>query len=163
MEVHEVTIERLSRRLKPEELVAIAYEYCNHIRSEGTKDARLAPLVLSVSASSIYRSLEELDRSGNLEVYICGRQIIGILGYTIASPWWSERKYLEELCVFTIADNFKGFGRKALERFEQLAIENDCMFVATGSAFNSKVVENLYMKKGGYQYNYPGYVKVLLP
>lgn len=163
MAARQIKVALLDRPLTPEELMDIASKYYHHILSFQAKGHPLIPLASTVSFASIYRNLETASNNGTLETYVVGQTIIGILGYTVSTPWWSDRKYLEEMCTFTIDDRFCGFGRIALQRLDELAIENDCAFIATGNALggDSKMIENLYLRKGKFHYTYPGYIKIV--
>lgn len=156
----EVTL--LDRQLTPEEILSISNSIYNHILNVGVKGHPLAPLAPIISFGNIHRTIEIANRSGYLDVYAIGERIVGILMYDFGNLWWANGACLKELLVYAVDPNFVGFGRIALERLEELAVEHDCVLIETGSALalDRKLVENLYMKKGKYDLNYPTFVKV---
>ncbi len=154
----EVTL--LDRQLTPEEVLHISTSLYNHMTAIGAKGHPLAPFV---SFGNIHRTFETANRSGYLDVYVLGERIIGVIMYDFGNLWWATGACLKEMIVFTVDPDFVGFGRIALERLEELAVEHDCALIETGGALaeDKKLMENLYIKKGGYQITYPTFVRIV--
>lgn len=163
MGADEVTVTRLNRKLTDAELRHIASTIYNGILEAGVKGHPLQPLAPFVSFDKIYQHIRIANNSGYLEVYAVGDHIVGIIMYDFGSPWWADVYCLKEMSVYAIDPEFVGFGRIAIKRLEELAIENDCTLIETGSAIclDPKMVENLYMKKGKYQFSYPNYIRIV--
>lgn len=155
----EVEVAPLDRRLTEDELRNIAELFYEIGRKQGALEHPLAPLT---SVEAVYRTLKVANDNGYLEAFALSGRVIGILMYDIGNPWWSECFCLKEMLVLTVDPEFKGFGRIALERLQELAEEHGCALIESGSAFclESKIIHNLYTKKGGFQFTYPNFVRV---
>lgn len=160
MEAKEVEVTLLDRQLTPDEVLHVSTAIYNHMTMMGAKGHPLAPFV---SFGNIHRTLETANRSGYLDVYVLGERIIGVIMYDFGNLWWANGACLKEMIVFTVDPDFVGFGRIALERLEELAVEHDCVLIETGGALaeDKKLMENLYINKGGYQITYPTFVRIV--
>lgn len=163
MGADEVNVTRLNRKLTNAELRHIANTIYNGILEAGVKGHALQPLTPFISFEKIYQHVRIAHNSGYLEVYAVGDHIVGVIMYDFGSPWWAAVYCLKEMLVYAIDPEFVGFGRIAIKRLEELAIENDCALIETGSAFcvDPKMVSNLYMKKGKYQFSYQNYIRIV--
>lgn len=155
-----VDVTLLDRQLTTDEVLHVSTAIYNHMTMIGAKGHPLAPFV---SFGNIHRTLETANRSGYLDVYVLGERIIGVIMYDFGNLWWANGACLKEMIVFTIDPDFVGFGRIALERLEELAVEHDCVLIETAGALaeDKKLMENLYTKKGGYQVTYPTFVRIV--
>ena len=155
----EVEVSHLDRKLTCEELLTVVDLFLKTGRQQGTGGH---PLVPFYSRESTYATLCIANENGYLEAFAVNDCVVGVLMYDIARPWWSNAYCLKEMLVLTVDPRFKGFGRIALERLQEIAVENGCDLIESGSALclDSKAVENLYMKKGGFQFTYPNFVKI---
>lgn len=160
MATTEVEVKLLEREVTPDEMIVIADAMYNLAVENGSKGHSLGPFV---SYPAILRTIEEHNRLNQLNVYALSNSIIGIIMYEIGKPWWSDVKVLGEMSIFTVDNRFCGFGRIALERLTEIAVENDCSLIETGSVIcnDHSLVKNLYMIKGKYDWTYPSYIKIL--
>lgn len=157
-----VKIIRRDGPLTPHEMFYAAMIMETHMKNEIAKGH---PLAILFTEGCSYRFLEFLQNTGRLEVYTVDDVVVGILGYDVADIPWLDRKVLKEMTVFAISDLFCGFGRTAVERLNELAIENDCAVIETGDSLNvnTSMSRNIYMKRGGFTGMYPCYFKTIVP
>jgi hypothetical protein len=157
-EAVEVTL--LDRQLSADEVRYVSTAIYNHMAEMGVKGHPLAPFL---SFENVHRTCEIANRSGYLDVYVLGDRIIGVIMYDFGNLWWADEACLKEMIILTIDPDFVGFGRIALERLEELAVEHDCALIETGSAMHldKKLIENMYVKKGRYQITYPTFVRIV--
>ena len=155
----EVEVNLLDRKLTDEEVHMVAEKFLNTGRIQGAVVHPLAPLA---SLEHIYQTVKVANDNGYLDVFALNGNIVGVLMYDIGKTWWSHCYCLKEMFLLTIDPEFKGFGRIALERLEELAEEHGCSMIETGSAFclEPAPIANLYMKKGNYNFTYPSFVKI---
>lgn len=163
MEPTEVTVVLRDDPLTPSGVAYVAGRVYDHLNSEAAKGH---PLAVFLSEEAVYGFIDQLNAAGKLDVYTFDDIIVGILGYDVATPiWGGNHKVLKELAMFTIDPDFCGFGRIAVERLNELAVEHDCSLIETGDSinFDTTMTKNVYMKKGGFTSSYPCYYKVIVP
>ena len=153
-----IEVELLDRELTLGEIIMVSSELMEYLKTQVDH-----PLYNVPTLDGVIKFFNELQAAGCLDVYAYQGRIIGVLGYHVAPVMWSTRKCLQEMIVFQVNKQFKGFGRVALERLNELAVLNDCSVIAAGSLINMdpQMTTNLYMKKGGFTFSYPCFVKVL--
>lgn len=155
----EVEVNLLDRKLTDEEVRVVAEKFYNTGKVQGAVVHPLAPLA---SLEHIHQTVKIANENGYLDAFVLNGHIVGVLMYDIAKPWWSDCYCLKEMFILTVDPTFKGFGRIALQRLEELAEEHGCSMIETGSAFclEPKLITNLYMKKGNYNFTYPNFVRI---
>lgn len=89
-------------------------------------------------------------------------EFIGIVVFDVINDWWTDKKILNEVLILCLSDEFKGFGRIAVDKLEELAKQYDVDFIHSGCMFlkDPQVVSNLYLKKG-YSFTSPMYVRFM--
>jgi len=123
------------------------------------------PLGVVVFPPNVLPFLTALNEAGQLQGFTSRTtgELIGIIGYSFEPVWWTNGECcLKEQMVVCVDPECHGFGRVALAWLEVQAEVNNCGIIETGSAFseNPRLLENLYVRKGGYQFSYPNFVKV---
>jgi hypothetical protein len=122
------------------------------------------PLKSLVDYSSILEEVSLRDLQDRLLKFVnTSGKLVGVLAFDVGQPWWSSEKCLEEVFVYCLDPDLHGFGRIALRHLEDLAETYGCSFIEAGGAacVDSKPLENLYMKKGGFSFSYPNFIKRL--
>lgn len=91
-----------------------------------------------------------------------GNELIGIVAFDISTHWWTNKEILNEVIILCLSDTFKGFGRIAVDKLDEIAKQNKVDIICSGCMFQKEpqMVTNLYLKKG-YELRLPTYVKFL--
>lgn len=157
------SILKLNRKLTPPELQQVAFAYSLQMQEMQSYDHPLGSVAFPHNS---YILLEALNERGQLEAWIdkWNGAVVAVLGYSVQDVWWTNgKKALVEETVKAISTNIRGFGRVALERLEELAKINDCAMIISGNIISQdqKLTENLYRKRGGFQFEYKQFIKVL--
>jgi hypothetical protein len=87
----------------------------------------------------------------------------GIVVYSIDIFELGQCCCLTEHMVLPVSADSAGFGRVALEILEKIAKEQNCKMICTGNALsvNQKLTENLYTRKGSFQFSHQNFIKIL--
>lgn len=160
MGAQEVTVQLADEQLSLYGLHEVTQRMFDYMEQQGAKGHPLFPFV---SYEGLFHWLEDLQDANRLNVYLKDRMVVGVIGYQVVNLPWTNHKCLQELFIFTVDPRFCGFGRIALERLNELAVEHDCSLIATGSFMNYDPIltKNLYMKKGKFDFSYPAFIKLV--
>lgn len=77
-------------------------------------------------------------------------KLAGVIACTVGELWWIKGSILFEELVVSLEDKPTGFGSFAVELLKEIAEDNDCVMICSGSSMvqSSKVVQNMYKKHG---------------
>lgn len=154
-----VEVYRAPWGLSERELELVTSLICQVLKEQGSKGH---PLKGTPRFPQILQAIYLLDCNGHLEKFRDkSNKLVGVLAWDIGVPWWTDQKCLEEVFVYCLDPDLKGFGRIALKRLDELAGIYGCSFIETGGAacVDQKPLENLYMKKGDFTFSYQKYIK----
>lgn len=120
------------------------------------------PLGRFLCREGVHEMVRVTSYQGDLDVYELDGEIIGIVLSKDERPWWSSEPILVEQSVICFKEDFKGFGRIAARRLEEKARDLRCPIIHTGGILcpDDPLLRNLYMKKSGFTFFYPSFVKV---
>ena len=155
------TISKLNRELTDKELVDIA---CSIYLETHENYQQYGERFSMVDLTGIYETIKKSYERGTLIVFTDKTdRLIGIIMFDVVRTWWCKENILFEEIVLCLVDDYKGFGRVAVEELEHIAEFYNCGLISAGSLLSSKnhkSIENLYMIKGGFTEKYSSYLKV---
>ena len=155
------TISKLNRELTDKELQGIA---CSIYLKMHDNYQQYGERFSMVDLKGIYETVKKGYERGSLIVFTDKTdRLIGIIMFDVIRTWWCKENILFEEIVLCLVDDYKGFGRVAVEELEHIAEFYNCGLISAGSLLspkNHKSIENLYMIKGGFTEKYSSYLKV---
>lgn len=127
-------------------------------------------MALKKNPVGIFGDIEEVLNSvtaawlaGDLVVLYHGDTLVGVIWSQVTEPWWTKKKALTEVLVLTVAEEWIGLGRIAAEYLTERAKAEGCAFIETAASMTDDPapIKNLYMKRAGFTFSYPAFVKVI--
>jgi hypothetical protein len=77
-------------------------------------------------------------------------KLAGVVACVVGNLWWIEGDILFEELVCSLEDKPTGFGSFAVGLLEEIAENNGCVMICSGSSMvqSSKIVQNMYKNHG---------------
>lgn len=93
----------------------------------------------------------KMQQLGTLGVFANERgEYAGLLACNVVELWWIDGRVLVEDFVVSIDTKPNGFGRFAVQVLEDIAQDNECVMICSGSSMvqDTPMIRNMYKKHG---------------
>lgn len=103
------------------------------------------------SVQDLARQLWKMQKLGTLAVFANEQgKYAGLLACNVVELWWIDGPVLVEDLVVSIDTKPNGFGRFAVQILEDIARDNECVMICSGSSMvqDTPIVRNMYKKHG---------------
>lgn len=128
--------------------IAKKQQVCNHL----------------LSKKAIVQTLHEVQEAGAIRTwYDKDDELVGLLIFQVGEIWWSESRVVTEELVLCMKPEYAGIQREAMRELDRLANAWNAQIIMSGNllASNKKVIENGYMRHGGFQLKSNVFLKVV--
>lgn len=117
------------------------------------------------SKKSILQTLHEVQEAGALRTWYDQKdELVGLLIFQVGEVWWSDCRIVTEEVVLCLKPNeYAGIQREAIHELDRLANAWNARLINSGNflATNQKLIENGYMKRGGYHHKSSSFLKIV--
>lgn len=103
------------------------------------------------SIKDLTKQLWKMQQLGTLGVFVNEQgEYAGLLACHLVELWWIEGNVLVEDLVVSIDTKPNGFGRFAVQVLEDIAHDNECVMICSGSSMvqDTPMIRNMYKKYG---------------
>ena len=103
------------------------------------------------SIQDLAQQMWKMQKLGTLAVFADEQgKYAGILACNVVELWWIDCPVLVEDLVVSIGTKPNGFGRFAVQLLEDIARDNECVMICSGSSMvqDTPIVRNMYKKNG---------------
>lgn len=117
-----------------------------------------------ISKKAIMETLAEAQEVGIIRTWYDSKDsLVGVLMFQIGQQWWSDAICVSEETVLCLNHEYAGIQREAMRELERIANAWGAKLIVSGNIIsaNQKLIENGYMKRGGYHHKSSSFLKVM--